>query len=667
MRKKILIYISLLIFSTVFFANEYIQLEYQVNLYEYFSLVSDYTDNEREILQKYEPLIYGGNIDEAPLGQYYESHDQYVGYVVDYMNALSIELGTAIVSKPMIWEDAINALEKKETDLCDMIPSVKRSQKFAFTDAIYPLAGSVVLPKSNSDIKSVEDLSNQVVAVQREDYAIEHLTQLNIHPKYVYTDSLSQGMSLLYDEKVSAVIGDAPGIRYALNELSSIEDYLVFKTPIYESAAVLATGMDQKEIVPILNKAIFNLKRKGIVGQIQKKWFHITMGTDNSVKQKKSRLSIIVLSFIILNTSLIAFMWNRTLQYSVDQKTKELEFTKKELEMIFDGMQDYLVITDQRFKIKNINASFLSFLDKTKNDLINQPIKVIDVINQALKDIELDKSKKYRGITDCKYNNRYYDIKISEITGLTKEASFFLFLLIDITYEKIEKEKIVQSNKMAAIGQLAAGMAHEIRNPLGIIRNSTYLLKKDIEMSIQQKALSSINKAVKRASDTIENLLKFSRLSSNEYKTIQAKEFLEDIKILCQQALGESAIELIVECDPDLQVRTNPSALRHIIINIVNNGISAIGNQGEVRITCFLEENKLKFSIKDNGCGMDEETRNKIFDPFFTTKDVGEGTGLGLYIVYSEIQKMNGEIYVESEPKKGTTIYLSIDIGGNHV
>jgi len=667
MRKKILIYISLLIFSTIFFANEYIQLEYQVNLYEYFSLVSDYTDDEREILQKYEPLIYGGNIDEAPLGQYYESHDQYVGYVVDYMNALSIELGTAIVSKPMIWEDAINALEKKETDLCDMIPSVKRSQKFAFTDAIYPLAGSVVLPKSNSDIKSVEDLSNQVVAVQREDYAIEHLTQLNIHPKYVYTDSLSQGMSLLYDEKVSAVIGDAPGIRYALNELSSIEDYLVFKTPIYESAAVLATGMDQKEIVPILNKAIFNLKRKGIVGQIQKKWFHITMGTDNSVKQKKSRLSIIVLSFIILNTSLIAFMWNRTLQYSVDQKTKELEFTKKELEMIFDGMQDYLVITDQRFKIKNINASFLSFLDKTKNDLINQPIKVIDVINQALKDIELDKSKKYRGITDCKYNNRYYDIKISEITGLTKEASFFLFLLIDITYEKIEKEKIVQSNKMAAIGQLAAGMAHEIRNPLGIIRNSTYLLKKDIEMSIQQKALSSINKAVKRASDTIENLLKFSRLSSNEYKTIQAKEFLEDIKILCQQALGESAIELIVECDPDLQVRTNPSALRHIIINIVNNGISAIGNQGEVRITCFLEENKLKFSIKDNGCGMDEETRNKIFDPFFTTKDVGEGTGLGLYIVYSEIQKMNGEIYVESEPKKGTTIYLSIDIGGNHV
>lgn len=667
MRKKVLIYISLLIFSTIFFANEYIQLEYQVNLYEYFSLVSDYTDDEREILQGYEPLIYGGNIDEAPLGQYYESHDQYVGYVVDYMNALSIELGTSIVSKPMIWEEAINALKNKETDLCDMIPSLERSERFAFTDAIYPLAGSVVVPKNALDLTSIENLTGEVVAVQREDYAIEHLKQLDIHPKYVYTDSLSQGMSLLYDEKVRAVIGDAPGIRYALNELSSIEDYLVLKTPIYESAAVLATAKDHQEIIPILNKAIFNLKRKGIVDQIQKKWFHISIGTEGTKNNKKNKLAFIVLGFIILNTSLLGVIWNRTLQYSVDQKTKELDFTKKELQMTFDGMQEYLVITDQAFMIKNINASFLSFLNKTKKDLINQPISVINIVDQELKNIELDIKNKYFTIADFKYNNRYFHIKISQINHEKNYEAFFLFLLTDITYEKIEKEKIVQSNKMAAIGQLAAGMAHEIRNPLGIIRNSTYLLEKDIEMSIQEKALNSINKAVKRASDTIENLLKFSRLSSNELKLINAKIFLEDIRLLCQQSLDKSSIKMNIQCDPYLEIQTNPSALRHIIINIVNNSISAIEEEGEIQINCLLEENQLKVSIEDNGGGMDEETKNRIFDPFFTTKDIGEGTGLGLYIVYSEIEKMNGEIYVESEIGKGTIVYISIGLGGNNV
>jgi len=102
------------------------------------------------------------------------------------------------------------------------------------------------------------------------------------------------------------------------------------------------------------------------------------------------------------------------------------------------------------------------------------------------------------------------------------------------------------------------------------------------------------------------------------------------------------------------------------LADIVDNSVDAGATKIDIYIKMDGDGDKF-IMVADNGCGMDEETRNKIFDPFFTTKDVGEGTGLGLYIVYSEIQKMNGEIYVESEPKKGTTIYLSIDIGGNHV
>lgn len=667
MSKKIIIYILLVVSFMIFFINQYIELEYQVNIFEYFSLISDYTENEKQLILEYDPLIYGGNIDEAPLGHYYESHDQYLGYVVDYMNALSIELGIDIVYQPMRWEEAIKALENKETDLCDMIPSFKRSKNFDFTDEIYPLEGAIVIPKRNDNIKGIIDLENVVVAVQIEDYSIEHLKQNNIYPNYIYTNSLSEAMGLLYKNKVDAVIGDAPGIWYNLNELSNVEDYIVIKKPIYKSSSTLATSKDNKEIIPILNKAIFNLKRKGIVDQIEKKWFYISKGLSGDKDYKKYRLIFFILGFIILNTSIIGFTWNRTLQYSVDKKTKELEFTKEELQMTFDGMKEYLVITNKDLKIKNINDSFLSFLNRKKEELINKEIITVDIVYKILDAIDFQFIKDNHNISDFKYNNNYYDIRISIIDHGKESGIYYLFILNDITYEKIENEKMLQANKMSAIGQLAAGIAHEIRNPLGIIRNSTYLLDKSDKADVQKKAIKSINKAVKRGSNIIDNLLNFSRLSNDYKKTIDIRNFLYEIKSLYKQELKKSGIKIEINCKEGIKLDINSASLKHIIINIINNSIDAIDDKGKIEIDCVCDKEQLKLSIMDNGCGMDSYTKNNIFTPFFTTKDVGKGTGLGLYIAYSEIEKIGGDIYVESEVNKGTTVYIRIKLGGDYV
>ena len=114
--KKRLILIFILVLMTIFyFANRMVELEYNVNLGEFFVLTSAYSEKEVQLLEENQPLIYGGNIDEPPLGIYYEEHSQYIGLVVDYINALSIEMGTPIVSEPMVWNEALVSLENGET------------------------------------------------------------------------------------------------------------------------------------------------------------------------------------------------------------------------------------------------------------------------------------------------------------------------------------------------------------------------------------------------------------------------------------------------------------------------------------------------------------------------------------------------------------------------
>ena len=680
MKKRVLLLLVLILALLIVYANKYLELEYDANILEYIRFSSGYTKEEIEIIEHYKPLIYGGNINEPPLGIYYENNKQYTGLVVDFINALSIELETPIISQPMVWNQALEALMEGKTNLCDMVPSAARAKVFAFSSPIYKLRGVIVVKGSNKKVHELKDIKDMTVAVQKGDYAIE-LIPANENVNIIYADNISEAMNLLNINQVDAVIGDEPVVRYYINELFYFDDYRILEKPIYECNCAFAVPKEQEELLKVINKAIFGMKRKGIFYSIEAKWAgHHNSSLKENKNIEKLRLNIVVFIFFAVIILYLAYLWNRSLKLLVCARTKELNIMKNELEVIFDGIEDFLVVIGKDFNIKNINSSFIKYLKIEKDLIIDNLFMEIDILHNFEKEYDgllyrllssqdkldrFDSQEKY----ELKSKNQSFEIAIYPLERETSGNINILLMISDVTYTKLEEQKLIHSNKMATIGQLAAGVAHELRNPLGIIRNSTFILHREYKEKDELKmmALNAIDNSVNRASNIIENLLKFTRLTHDGREWINLKKIIIESTELNKKSLDEHRIVLSIYCENDMKIYMNNESLKHILMNLIQNAIDAMISNGILQICCFYDKDNVIIQIKDNGIGIEEEKVDKVFEPFYTTKPIGKGTGLGLYIAYSEVQKVNGEIKVESEKNKGTTFTISIPKGSEKI
>jgi signal transduction histidine kinase len=267
--------------------------------------------------------------------------------------------------------------------------------------------------------------------------------------------------------------------------------------------------------------------------------------------------------------------------------------------------------------------------------------------------------------------------------------------------------QLVESEKMAALGQLTAGIAHEINNPINFVTSNVAPLKRDIDIIFEMldtveavalqdtpvetkvqtlenykeemdfdylrteisHLLKGINEGAFRTAEIVKGLRIFSRVDENDLKKADINEGLDSTIILINNMLN-NRITLIKDYDDLPPVECYPGKLNQVFLNIISNAIHAINKKhgesmkGIITVRTKLEDNHVYISIIDNGTGMDEATRKKIFEPFFTTKEVGEGTGLGMSIAYNIIKKHNGIIQVNSIPGEGTEFILDLPI--NH-
>lgn len=284
------------------------------------------------------------------------------------------------------------------------------------------------------------------------------------------------------------------------------------------------------------------------------------------------------------------------------------------------------------------------------------------------------------------------------INILKREKEISQALALEVS---LENEKLVNSEKMASLGQLTAGIAHEINNPINFVTSNIIPLRRDLqdlmtlldaygalhqsdqdrEIQLQQIKrlekeldfdflkeeigilLTGMEEGAKRTAEIVKGLRIFSRLDESDLKKVNINEGIDSTLILLNSSMG-GKIDLLRNFDPDAYIECFPGKMNQVIMNITNNAIQAIlenenaVHRGEIEITTKSETDLVRISIRDNGPGMSEETKSKIFDPFFTTKQVGHGTGLGLSIVYSIIEAHNGKIEVESTPGIGTTFHI---------
>lgn len=239
-------------------------------------------------------------------------------------------------------------------------------------------------------------------------------------------------------------------------------------------------------------------------------------------------------------------------------------------------------------------------------------------------------------------------------------------------------QQLMQAGKLAAIGELAAGVAHEINNPLAIILTERQILLdlfgqteiEDDEFSRQFKAsMDQIDVQALRCKTITHNLLRFSRRTKSIIETIDLNQFIKEVIDLMEREARSSGIKFITDLDPGLlPILSDPSQLQQVFLNLINNAIHAHEEKsyGTIRITTRLDENGkgVKVFFADTGSGISQQNIGKIFDPFFTTKPVGKGTGLGLSICYTIIKQLGGGITVKSKINEGTefALFLPLDL-----
>lgn len=238
------------------------------------------------------------------------------------------------------------------------------------------------------------------------------------------------------------------------------------------------------------------------------------------------------------------------------------------------------------------------------------------------------------------------------------------------------QSQLIQSEKMSSLGQLVAGVAHELNNPIGYLYANMKELKKYIDLlkqsedgkigastqyikeDIDQLILESVEGS-ERVKIIVENLRKFSRLDEAEFKYADINEGLDSTIMLIEKELGDR-IKLHKEYTEIPFVSCMPGHLNQVFLNMLLNGIQAIEGDGNIWISTAIRDEKIVIKFKDDGKGISKKYIDKIFEPFFTTKPVGKGTGLGLSISYGIIHEHGGDIKVKSKKKSGTTFIISI-------
>lgn len=235
--------------------------------------------------------------------------------------------------------------------------------------------------------------------------------------------------------------------------------------------------------------------------------------------------------------------------------------------------------------------------------------------------------------------------------------------------EKTKKEiqenaqmQIIQSEKLASVGRLAAGIAHEINNPLtGVLTFAHFLKDKYSDDPKDKEDIDIIIKETTKVRDIIRGLLNFARQSPSKKELTNVNEVIqESLKLIIGQKEFKN-IQIVKNFDvnlPDLQADKNQ--LQQVLLNLILNSGESIKDEGIIKIETYAKEDDVQISISDNGCGIKKEDIDKIFDPFFTTKPIGRGTGLGLSVSYGIIKQHGGTIHCNSEVGVGTTFVISL-------
>jgi len=375
-----------------------------------------------------------------------------------------------------------------------------------------------------------------------------------------------------------------------------------------------------------------------------------------------------------VTVSLVLMIWAAWTVYNYREYYEDqLEATKLRYSDIIEHSADAIISINNDEIITSWNQGAEDMLGWNRDEIIGKSI--VEIVPNELIEIKelecIEFGMKYKGHVRNYETERltkrgekklvnltesYIRNKDGEIVGRSQ-------ILRDLTDVKMREEQIQQSERLATVGHMAAGVAHEVGNPLTAISSLVQVCQRKTDDGFLQDQLKKVREHIQRINKIVRDLVDFSRPSTMQAEDVQINDVINSAVGLLQHDARCRDVEFELNLSPDLfSVSCVPDQIHQVLVNILLNAVDAMKGVDNPKVTITTEQHDghVEIEIEDVGKGIKEENKSRIFEPFFTTKDVGSGTGLGLSVSHGIITKTGGDIRVESTYGKGTSFIIHL-------
>jgi two-component system sensor histidine kinase PilS (NtrC family) len=450
---------------------------------------------------------------------------------------------------------------------------------------------------------------------------------------------------------------------YVTGSIASVFSFLYLVVIVYASILLYKRGsLIMATLCSIQYGVMIDLEYYGVL-----KPFHTTdsisiQGYEESYVLYKIIMTVVACFLVAFLSSLLAQQTLRT-EKELKAKQKDLEQLEAVNASIVHSMDSGLLTLTPAGMITTFNRAAEVITGFSREEVLGRPLSSIfpDVVRHAASSDAPFKRKPYRYDVEFKKKDGadgYLGFSMSSLKEPDGNSIGNLLIFQDLTAFKNMEDHVKRVEKLAAIGEMAAGIAHEIKNPLASMSGSIQLLEKEANNThVARKLMDIVLRETDRLNALANDFLLFARPSSDKIESVELSSAIGDtLELFRKNGICQDRITVVQDLTPGVWTEMDPKHTRQVLWNLLLNAAQAIDGTGAIQVSLKTAENMVQVTVKDGGCGMSEETIGKIFDPFFTTKV--HGTGLGLSIVYRLLEPYNGRLDVQSRQGQGSTFTL---------
>jgi signal transduction histidine kinase/ABC-type amino acid transport substrate-binding protein len=605
---------------------------------------------------KEEHVIRVGFDKSLPPLSYVDQKGKAAGFDIELFSHIAEHQGWKVKYIPLELDDAIQKLMAGQLDVVvGMKYTYTRGTHFDFSDSYLTMSDALVVPVKARDISGLDNLKGKVVALQRGDAVITQLESVRSSEMLIAFNQ-PDALDMLFLGRADVFLGNRWTAEYILEKGNNQRNYRIRTGLVPPSDYAFAVRKGNYTVLNELNEGLAELHHNGIYELLYSQYLEPYSGLDLGWWRT---VVYVLLSFMGIIVIILAgiFYWNQRLKKEVREQTVALADSLAFQTEVLDSVDNGILSFDPEGKVTLINhvaGSLLGNKGKKKGTFI------LDFLPELPFHQVMAEQRMMQGEVQLSDGSgRILHYYIAPLHNGAGEQVGGILSLQDRTEQKNLQARLIAQEKMRALGQVVAGIAHEIRNPLTAIKTFVELLPKKLDDSrYRAELVRHVPEEVERMNRIIEDLLSYSKEKPMKREWENLQEIVQSMTDFFKKKIRTDAIKLEMDISPNLEVYIDRDRIKQVFINLILNAMEAMANTEEkrLRLQARLEGQTLCLEISDSGSGIGEQDIEKLFEPFYTTKS--QGIGLGLYICRKIMQEHGGWIEVKSIKGKGTVFML---------